>query len=412
MKMKNNIIIYIFLFLWLTVSYNSQFADTTVPFIGFGLNVLLEAALLVLLMPTVLVSHINIYQKWVLVIMFFWAASTTWSVNGEAFPSFVAFSIPYILCYFLSARISTRKIVEQMMKVELIAVFLCAIYVLVFVYTGDLADERLGGGDDDRIWNANDIGMKMTIGYAIGIYLLLKGNINKLFVFFLMTFVLLVAFMSGSRKVIILLVIFTALLMIVRAKGRKKILYSAYAGIFVVVSYLAVMNIPVLYDILGKRIDMVLDGLRGESGGFSMDERMLMIGYGIDFMTGHLWLGNGFTAFSELFGNMTGWYTYSHNNFIELLVNTGVVGLLFYYSLTFYILKGLWKPALKDGETLAQILFLYTIIALFLDSAMVSYVYIPTIFRLMYTARYCQILKCGEEANVRIKRIKFLRTQV
>lgn len=60
-----------------------------------------------------------------------------------------------------------------------------------------------------------------------------------------------------------------------------------------VVSYLAVMNVPVLYDILGKRIDMVLDGLRGESGGYSMDERTLMIGYGIEFMSGHLWLGNG-----------------------------------------------------------------------------------------------------------------------
>ncbi len=402
--MKNNIIIYVFLFLWLTVSYNSQFADTTVPFIGFGLNVLLEAALLVLLVPTMLSTHINVYQKWVLVILAFWAASTTWSVNREAMASFVTFSIPYILCYFLSASISTKRNVEQVMKIELIAVFLCAIYVLFFVNTGNLADERLGGSDDDRIWNANDIGMKMTIGYAIGMYLLLKGETNKLLIYGLMALILLVALMSGSRKVIILLVMFTALLMIVRAKRQKKILYAAYAGIFVVVSYLAVMNVPVLYDILGKRIDMVLDGLRGESGGYSMDERTLMIGYGIEFMSGHLWLGNGFNAFSELFGNITGWYTYSHNNFIELLVNTGITGLLLYYSLTFYILKRLWKPTFKDRDTLAQILFLYTFIALFLDYAMVSYVNVPTMFRLMYTARYSQVLKKGEVATVSPKK--------
>lgn len=69
----------------------------------------------------------------------------------------------------------------------------------VFVNTGNLADERLGGSDDDRIWNANDIGMKMTIGYAIGMYLLLKGETNKLLIYGLMALILLVALMSGSK---------------------------------------------------------------------------------------------------------------------------------------------------------------------------------------------------------------------
>jgi O-antigen ligase len=147
-----------------------------------------------------------------------------------------------------------------------------------------------------------------------------------------------------------------------------------------------------LYDVLGYRIDMMLDGLRGEDGGYSMTERTMMIAYGFDFIMEKPWLGNGFNAFSTLFGNITGWYTYSHNNFIELLVNTGIVGLIIYYSLTFYIIKGLWKPALKDRDALSQILFLYTIITMVLDYAMVSYSSVPTIFRLMYTARYCQIM--------------------
>lgn len=407
--MKSKIIIYIFLFLWLTVSYNSQFADTTLPFIGLGINVLLEAALLVLLIPTVLTTHINVYQKWMLVVLAFWGASTTWSVNKEAMQSFVAFAIPYILLYFLSASISSKRHVEQVMKIELVAVILCAIYVLIFVNTGNLADGRLGGGDDGRVWNANDIGLKMTIGYAISIYLLLKGKTNKILLYGLMAILLVVALMSGSRKVIVLLVLFTALLMIVRAKGRKKVLYAAYAGIFVAVAFFAVMNIPVLYEILGRRIDMVFDGLRGESGGFSMDERTLMIGYGIEFFMQKPWLGNGFNAFSVMFGNYTGWYTYSHNNFIELLVNTGIIGLLLYYSLTFYIIKGLWKPALKDRDTLAQVLLLYTVISFFLDYAMVSYVSLPSMFRLMYTARYCQIMKNGEVVKMQSKKKKDVR---
>ena len=402
--MKKSIVIYIFLFLWLTVSYNSQFASMTVPFIGFGLNVLLEAILLVLLIPMVLAIHINMYQKWMLVLLLFWGFSTTWSVNGEAFEAFYKFSTPYLLCFFLSSSILTKKKVENVMKIELIAVFLCAVFVLIFVNTGNLADERLGGSDEDRVWNANDIGLKMTIGYAICVYLLLKGKVNKLLVYGMMGIILLVALMSGSRKVIILLVMFTALLMIIRSKGRKRVLYTAYSGLFVVFVYFAVMNIPILYDILGKRIDMVFDTLHGESGGYSMDERTLMIGYGVEFWLESPWLGRGFNAFSILFGNMTGWYTYSHNNFVELLCNTGIIGIVLYYSLTFYIIKGLWKPALKDRDTLAQVLLLYTVISFFLDYAMVSYVNLPSMFRLMYTARFCQILKGGEVVKVQPKK--------
>ena len=399
--MKNKGLLYIILFLWLTVSYNSQFADTSLPIIGFGINVVLSALLMVLALPAAMSLHINVYQKWLIVTLLFWAASTRWSINPDAGASLFSFSVPYLTCFLLSSNINDKREVESVLKMEMVAVFLCAIYVLIFVNTGNLSEERLGGDADDRVWNANDIGLKMTIGYAIGIYYLLRGKSNKLVLYFLMAVFLIVALMSGSRKVIILLVMFTALLMIVRAKGRKKILYVAYAGLFIAISYFAVMNIPVLYEVLGRRIDMMLEGLHGESGGYSMDERTLMIGYGIDFMRGHLWLGNGFNAFSILFGNVTGWYTYSHNNFIELLVNTGVIGLLVYYSLTIYILKGLWKPALKEQDTLSQVLFLYTLISLFLDYAMVSYVSVPTIFRLMYTTRYCQIVNVRKAVTVK-----------
>jgi len=399
--MKSRSVLYIVLSLWLIVSYNSQFASISVPLIGFGINVILAAIIMLLSIPSALNKRFNVYQKWALLLLVFWAASTRWSANPESFQSLFAFSIPYLVCFLLSANILTTKNVETVLRLELVAVFLCAIYVMFFVNTGNLADERLGGNEEGRVWNANDIGMKMTIGYAICVYLLLKSRTNKVIIYGMMAIILVVALMSGSRKVIIFLVMFTALLMIMRAKGGKRVLYIAYAGLFVVFAYVAVMNIPILYGILGNRIDLMLDGLRGDGGGYSIYERTRMIGYGLEFISGHLWFGNGYNAFSVLFGDITGWYTYSHNNFIELLVNTGVIGLLLYYYLSLYIIKGLWKPALKGRDTLSQVLLLYTVISFFLDYAMVSYVNLPTVFRLMYTAQYCQIVNSANALRVR-----------
>ena len=325
-------------------------------------------------------------------ILVFWLASVRWSVNPEAKDLYRFVFITYFFVFCISQLISTERDVEKVLKLEIFAALLCGIYVLFFIDSSHLADERLGGEDSERIWNANDIGLKMAVGYASCLYFLIRKSMIKAILGILVVIFISISLMSGSRKVIVLLVLFTALLMIIRSKGRKKILYGAYASLIVVVAYLAIMNIAPLYDMIGRRFELLLAGLHGGDGGSSLTLREEMVGYGIVFWSEKPWLGNGFNAFCEMYGNITRWYTYSHNNFIELLTNTGVVGVVLYYSLIIYILFKLWKPAFYYKITLAQVLFLYTFICFVLDYAMVSYPSVPTIFRLMYTSRYCQIV--------------------
>ena len=387
-------ITWFFLALWLIVSYNSEFASMSMPGIGLGVNVVLEAILVLLTIPLVFRSPLNAYKVWTIIILVFWGLSTRWSANPEAFSSYYKFTFPYLLCFCLSSKIATKKDVERLLTLDLIAALLCCIYVLLFVNTGNLADEgRLGQAEGESVWNANDIGLKMALGYVVCVYFLLKGSKNKPLLLGLITLFLLVCFMSGSRKVFILLVMFTALLMLTRYRGHNKVRVFMLIVLFLVVVYIAVMNVPVLYELLGRRIELMLEGLQGGDGGYSMQKRSLMIAYGIEFWMESPWIGRGFNAFSKLFGDLTGWYAYAHNNFVDLLANTGVIGLFLYYSLTIYILKSLWKPALQGKELLALVLFLYTFISTILDYAMVSYVDIPTVFRLMYTTMYCQIVK-------------------
>lgn len=362
------------------------------PVIGLGINVVLEGILLLLTAPK-LFGRLNVYKKWVIVLLVFWGFSTTWSVNPSAFGSYWKYSLPYVVAFAVSSIITTRKDVEKLLKINIIAALLCGIYVLLFVNTGDLTQARLGKADGyDSVWNANDIGIKMTIGYASCLYFLQTNKKNALLCIPLIGIFLLVSFFSGSRSVLLLIVSFTALLFVSRSKGKKVVLYSILSVFLVVGLYWALMNVPVLYDILGRRIDMMIAGLTGGEGGHSMDTRTLMIGSGISWFLEKPILGYGFNGFCTLYGRLTGWEVYSHSNIVEMLVNTGIVGFLLYYLLTFYIIAKLWKPALNDKDQLAIILFLYTLIATILDYVVISYVNVPYIFRLMYTAMYCQIV--------------------
>lgn len=393
-------IAYFLMLLWLIVSYNSELRNTAMPVIGFGINIVLEGLILLFAAPY-LFQKLSVYKAWVVVILFFWGISVTWSINPNSFEFYWKYGLIYLLTFAFSSIIKTKKDVEMAMKFDLIAVFLCGIYVLLFLNTGDLADERLGQDQGpDSLWNANDIGLKMAIGYAICIYYFLKNKRSAVFLLPIVLVILLVAFFSGSRKVLLLLVFFTAFLMVARSKGSKKELLFIAAVVFVLGSYWAIMNIPVLYDIIGVRVEMLVEGLTSGDGGSSLEKRSFMIISGLEWFLNRPWLGYGIDSFRALFGNLTGWEVYAHNNFIELLVDTGIVGLLLYYSLTVYIIVGLWKPTFREKDTLALVLILYTMLSTVLDYAMVSYVQEATIFRLMYTARYCQIVSNSNYKNI------------
>lgn len=383
---------YLFMLLWLIVSYNSELRNTAMPVIGLGINIVLEGIILLSVAPY-LFQKFDVYKKWVIAILLFWGLSVTWSVNPNSFEFYWKYGLIYLLTFSFSSVIRTKKDVEMAMNLNLIAVFLCGIYVLLFLNTGDLANERLGQDQGmESVWNANDIGLKMAIGYAICVYFMLKKNKGSFYLFPFILILLIVAFLSGSRKVLFLLILFSAFLMVARSKGAKKMLMFVSATILLIGSYWAVMNIPILYDIIGRRVELVADWLAGGDGGSSIKERSLMVFCGWEWFLDRPWLGYGINSFCVLFGRLTGWEVYAHNNFIELMVDTGIVGLLLYYSLTIYILIELWKPALRDKDLLALVLFIYTLLSTIMDYGMVSYVQEVTIFRLMYTAKYCQIV--------------------
>ena len=205
--MANKKTIYIFITLWLVVTFNSQWSSARIPIVGLGVIVLLEGILLLLNINS-LSGRLNAYKKWVFILLVFWGLSTTWSVNPHAFESYWKYSLPYVIAFVLSPIITTKSDVEKFLKINILAAVLCGLYVLLFVNTGSLSEVRFGSDADgtETIWNSNDIGIKMSMGYAFSVYFLLKGEGNRLLLSALTLFFFALSFLSGSRSVSLLIV--------------------------------------------------------------------------------------------------------------------------------------------------------------------------------------------------------------
>ena len=166
--------------------------------------------------------------------------------------------------------------------------------------------------------------------------------------------------------------------------SRKNIV-SAVISVAVVVSVVVVLyniliSVDFLYELIGQRLQTAINGVLGIEGDIdnSTATRTGLIEIGIKWFNKKPWFGYGLSGFSVMHstafpGDFAGYY--AHNNFIEMLVDLGLVGFVLYYSLYVYIfIKGL--KALK-GKTKSSKFFFALFIALIVSEyARITY-YIP-----------------------------------
>jgi O-antigen ligase len=103
------------------------------------------------------------------------------------------------------------------------------------------------------------------------------------------------------------------------------------------------MKIPTLYDILGNRIETMINGLSGEGDvDASTSLRLKMINWGLEWFQEKPWMGYGLNAYKTLLGTKNTSFgtagVYAHNNYIELMVDIGIIGVIIYYYIYVYMI--------------------------------------------------------------------------
>ena len=257
--------------------------------------------------------------------------------------------------------------------------------LLYLVASGTLQNpgQRLG---DYEFGNANNLAIVMMVTLCCIFWFLIYGKKKWL----LPNIALAIAFLyvvslTGGRKYLILPFIFLFLILLFkywRENKSKLIIYITLFTLLVLLGVWALIEIPILYSQVGYRFEGLLNFAKGDI--YEADSSTLIRAFMIE--NGWRWFlwrpiqGYGLNNYGVLIADIMGSHVYAHNNFVELMVDLGLMGLIVYYTIYCFIIVKLIN--IKDDGTGIRNFFLAYMLCLFIfEVGAVTYqLYIIQIF--------------------------------
>lgn len=324
-------------------------------------------------------NHWRINQKyyllWILYVLLYFYLSTVWAIR-PILSYWVIVQVVSILIMTFSMLMYTinRNKIYHLLAVYYVAAIFMLIYVVLKLDLSALEGQRVTDAMDvdTETWNSNSIGLTLATAIYCGFLLKQRCNRGYKLCFYLITIAMLyVIMLTGSRKSLILLFIPIFYFCVCNFKKHffKVLIGGCVACLFV---YILIMEVPLFYEIIGKRMEDLFNILTNNTDGTEDISRVMLIWYGWNWFLEHPVFGvgvNNFRALSNLVPLFAGKNFYAHNNYIEMLVGCGLVGFILYYSAHFYLLK----HTLRLHSVAARWVVSYILVTMFVDVAMVSY---------------------------------------
>lgn len=283
--------------------------------------------------------------------------------------------INYCSAIIIIRILNTKEKIEFIMKVCIISTFITCLYV-IFKDFSNLFSGSLGGGvlkpfGLGGAYSHNDVSWICGLSICFLIYFCKSSNdfkFKKLFIVFFLVFIVL----TGARKSIIFAIfglIMYPYIFLKQKSNSKNLLRIISAVLLCIIAYLAIMNVNFLYNIIGYRFEGFLGGLNdGEFEESSAKSRSIMIETAINLIKKKPILGYGLNTFRTFPGSFGTW---SHVNYLEIIVSGGILPLIIYYS---YHVKSVIKLFKLKNDKMGA-LFLTILVFLFIHDALsISYI--------------------------------------
>lgn len=248
------------------------------------------------------------------------------------------------------------------LKTLVISGLILVIRVIALTPFNDWGTDRLGSALD---LNPNTLGLSLSFAAIVSVYLGTKLK-NKNYFIVTILFAI-IGLLTGSKKALIAIFGGIFLLLYLRTTNKIKkffILMLIFLGVCLI--YMIMMNVPFLYEVIGSRVEEAMFFSDTAEIDKSTLHRSMMIQEAWNVFKENPITGIGL----ENFRMYSSFSTYSHNNYMEILVSTGILGFIIYYSLPVLIL--LYAIYRKNNTDYSLIITILTII-LILDIANVSY---------------------------------------
>ena len=295
-----------------------------------------------------------------------------------------------ILLYQILYRIMSDTNIEKLFYYIGICFFVWVIYIygasgFFSAFTGNAM--RLGA----EVSHENVMGTNAALICSCLLYYVI--NKHRYVYLPIIGMMLLLVAVSGSKKALFALPI--AIVLIIFFKYGLRRFYKTIAVVLVLVALTPfVLQLPI-FTMVNERVGIFIMQLKGNDIDSSTAVRTQMIRSGLVWFTESPIIGVGIDNYKVLYARTFGEYRYAHNNYIELLVDIGVVGFLCYYSMYIYLLFKLNRMR-NQGDS-PQILFMILLIQLFFDIAAVSYLskltYIHLIMAFVYVDKAYKLHK-------------------
>lgn len=292
------------------------------------------------------IGHIKIskFMAWYLVLMAYSLLTMLYSKEKNILDSQFYFMIISVIISFFALNFikAERHLSIVFWAFSLSSFFLCIVLTANGLLIGD-AGNRLG---EELFGNANTFAYMIMLATFCQIWLLVYNSkilLSKIILLAALIINIYALSLSGGRKYFVIPFVFLYILMLMKKdkRGRKHTIKNTLiVGAVIFLVYYLVMNVDVLYNGVGIRLERLIEGYAGEGRlDNSADLRKRMQIAALKGWLNSPLFGNGFDSFKYYSRDAFGTFAYSHCNFTELLHNGGIVGFLIYYYYYFYIFK-------------------------------------------------------------------------
>lgn len=270
---------------------------------------------------------------------------------------------------YIDEKVKQKLNIYDMM--EEIAVFL-SIWILIWDFQLLVQGKRIGYSV--MIGNPNAAGTLLSIYIFFIVYKINQSTSKKELIKQILALILcfFVILMTGSKKSIIMAVISFLLFLFKNGKFIwKRLIYFCIIGVIVAVSCFAV---PVLYQNVGRRFLALFGelGIIEFQSDYSSEARVEYSELALELWRKNPIIGGGYDNFRV----NSGYDTYSHNNYTELLSDVGLVGLIIYYAYYIILLKK--NIRIRNIKSIMSVLFI--IATLITDVGAVTFSIYPTYY--------------------------------
>lgn len=288
--------------------------------------------------------------------------SSFYSVNSEAISSttylFNAAVIGITFSFTLTSKAVIKRFLYMMATSGAIVFLVLASKNLLYI------DDRLGRTLTGGNLNMFALYIMLTLIAAIMLFCMSEKKWEKVLLLVISTLDVYMLMLSGGRKYILTPMIMCAVIMWINAKKislQKRIIILLIAIVVIYFGWNFMMTNEVVYMSIGRRFE-------NQEGA---ESRLDLILYGLEYFLRSPFYGYGENAFEVLIYPDMGVSMYSHNNYVELLVNLGLIGFLPYYFVYFGTIKKLYNKI--NNNKIFMVFFAFMVASLFLKTGIVAY---------------------------------------